>query len=374
MKKLLGLICPLLLVCLLCACGGSEHTLTYRAAKDANCGENGNEAYWYCEDCKKCFSDEEGKIEIADTDVLLREATGEHVFDGGSTCTVCGLSLEDEAHPQSFYLLNEDKASYTFLGVASATQVVIPELYEGLPVTAISEGAFRLNAMLQSVTLPDTVTRIGADAFYGCTALTEIRFGKGLTEIGKSAFTNCTALARVYVPDVETWLSVSFDGTSANPFSYAKELYVDGVSVTNVTVPDGTTAIKPYTFYNMTWLTTVTLPEGVETIGEKAFYACSRLTALALPESLSEIGSEAFFFCRSLGELTLPENVQSIGAGAFLQAGLTAVTLSVTEGWCYGEEPLDAAVLTDPAAAATALTADKTEAAWIKTELAADPA
>ena len=371
MKKLLGLICPLLLACMLCACGGSEHTLVLREAKDANCGENGNEAYWYCEECKKCFSDKEGKNEITDTSVLLREATGEHIFDGGSTCTVCGLSLEDEEHPQSFYLLNEDNASYTFLGVSSATQVVIPELYEGLPVTAVSEGAFRLNTVLQSVTLPDTVTRIGADAFYGCTALTEIRLGSGLTEIGKAAFTGCTALQDVYVPDLDTWLAIDLDGVSATPFNYARRLYVGGVEITAVTVPEGVREIKPYAFYRMEFLQTVTLPEGLEVIGECAFAACSRVT-LSLPSTLTEIGKEAFFFCRSLGTVTLPESVQSIGAGAFLQAGLTSAAFAVTEGWQYGEEALPADELAQTDLAATYLTAQKTESAWTKTE-PADP-
>ncbi len=372
MKKLLGLICPLLLVCLLCACTGEEHTLVYREAKDANCGTDGNEAYWFCEHCNKCFADEAGLNEITDTSTLLRAATGEHVFDGGDECSVCGVLLEEEENPQPIYLLNEDNASYTFMGVASVVQVTVPELYEGLPVPAVADGAFRLNTVLQSIDLPESVTRIGADAFYGCTALTSVAFGSGLRQVGAAAFSGCTALSTVSVPDVETWVSIDFADVASTPFGYAKTLYVGGEIVTEIAVPDGVTEIKPYTFYNMTWLTAVTLPEGVEAIGEKAFYACSRLAGFALPESLTEIGAEAFFFCRSLGELTLPENVQSIGAGAFLRAGLTAVTFAVTEGWCYGEEALDAADLAVPATAAAALTADKIEAAWVRNT--ADPA
>ena len=372
MKKLLGLICPLLLVCLLCACTGEEHNLVYREAKAANCGTDGYEAYWFCEHCNRCFADGEGLNEITDTSTLLRAASGEHVFDGGTTCAVCGASWEEEENPQPLYLLNEDNASYTFMGVASVVQVTVPAQYEGLPVTAVADGAFRLNTVLQSITLPDTVTRIGADAFSGCTALTSVTLGSGLCEVGGAAFSGCTALSSVSVPDVETWVSIDFADVASTPFGYAKTLYVGGESVTEIIVPDGVTAIKPYTFYNMTWLTAVTLPEGVEVIGEKAFYACSRLAGLALPESLIEIGAEAFFFCRSLGELTLPENVQSIGAGAFLQAGVTAVNFAVTEGWHYGEEALDAAELAVPATAATALTIGKTEEAWARSF--ADPA
>ena len=68
-----------------------------------------------------------------------------------------------------------------------------------------------------------------------------------------------------------------------------------------------------------------------------------------------------------------PEDIsESIGAGAFLQAGVTAVTFAVTEGWHYGEEALDAAELAVPATAATALTIGKTEEAWARSF--ADPA
>ena len=63
------------------------------------------------------------------------------------------------------------------------TAVIIPESWEGLPVTAI-EGAFTGNTTLTAVEIPDSVTMIGDHSFSGCTALREINFPDGLKKIG----------------------------------------------------------------------------------------------------------------------------------------------------------------------------------------------
>lgn len=45
------------------------------------------------------------------------------------------------------------------------TNAVIPEKYDGYPVTSIDEQAFRGCTSLKSITIPDSVTYIGASAF-----------------------------------------------------------------------------------------------------------------------------------------------------------------------------------------------------------------
>ena len=54
-----------------------DHALMFVDAKNANCTENGNIAYWYCtaEDCGKFFSDAEGKTEVSEADTV---AIGAH--------------------------------------------------------------------------------------------------------------------------------------------------------------------------------------------------------------------------------------------------------------------------------------------------------
>ena len=46
-------------------------TLVQTEAKEANCQTTGNIAYYYCDDCKKCYSDAEGTQEIAKADTVI---------------------------------------------------------------------------------------------------------------------------------------------------------------------------------------------------------------------------------------------------------------------------------------------------------------
>ena len=55
----------------------------------------------------------------------------------------------------------------------SATDVRIPDRINGLPVTAIGARAFERTS-LTSVTIPNSVTSIGAYAFAACSSLTTI--------------------------------------------------------------------------------------------------------------------------------------------------------------------------------------------------------
>ena len=68
------------------------HNLTHKEKKDATCTEDGNIEYWYCENCKKYYSDENGKTEISE-DELTTKATGHnltHKEKKDATCTEDG--------------------------------------------------------------------------------------------------------------------------------------------------------------------------------------------------------------------------------------------------------------------------------------------
>jgi hypothetical protein len=63
---------------------------------------------------------------------------------------------------------------------------------------------------LISITLPDSVTSIGEDAFYGCTGLVSIVIPNSVTTIGKSAFYDCYSLTNVYYTGTkEEWAAIS---------------------------------------------------------------------------------------------------------------------------------------------------------------------
>lgn len=72
---------------------------------------------------------------------------------------------------------------------------------------------------ISTLTLPDTITRIGNYAFYGCVSLTEVISEKSTPPtLGAGALQGCTSLTSIYVPDasVSTYQSTSGWSTHAS--------------------------------------------------------------------------------------------------------------------------------------------------------------
>lgn len=159
-------------------------------------------------------------------------------------------------------------------------------------------------SVVRKVIIPDSVTRIGDDAFYGCTSLTSVIIGNSVASIGYSAFRGCTSLKNVTIPD-----SVTKIGTYA---------FSNCTSLTSVTIPDSVTSIDTYAFYNCSSLTSVTIGNSVTSIGSSAFERCSNLTSITIPNSVMSMGDEAFADCDSLTSVTIGNGVTSIGDYAFI--------------------------------------------------------
>lgn len=64
-------------------------------------------------------------------------------------------------------------------------------------VNTLPPNIFYFCTSLTSITLPEGLTSIGAEAFYYCSSLTSITLPEGLTSIGSSAFYSCTSLSLV---------------------------------------------------------------------------------------------------------------------------------------------------------------------------------
>ncbi|MBQ2688078.1 MAG: leucine-rich repeat protein [Clostridia bacterium] len=186
----------------------------------------------------------------------------------------------------------------------TASELVIPEEIAGLPVTVIEDNAFAENTAITSVTIPETVVKIGSWAFEECENLSEIKLPSNLEEIGGAILSNTA-----YEQDANNW-----DG---------ELLYIDNYLINStdqaagdVKIKDGTKIIAAFTFSYNENITSVTIPSSVKSIGIYAFSECFNLSSVTLNEGLENIDSGVFEYT-AIEEITIPESVKSINSWAF---------------------------------------------------------
>ena len=202
----------------------------------------------------------------------------------------CGGKNSDELE----FFLKDDGTYVVEIGEAKyRSEIEIPSKHKGKTVTEI--GAFgHSNSALEKITIPDSITKIGANAFSGCTALTSVTIPDNVTEIGANAFANCTAL-------------------------------------TSVTIPDSVNKIGAMAFYNCDQLERVTIGNGVTKIESYAFYGCSNIVSISLGNGVKEISSEAFTSNDKMVEV-INHSSLNIEKGSSEYAGIAKNALEVHKG------------------------------------------
>lgn len=114
--------------------------------------------------------------------------------------------------PASDFTFTERDGGLTLTSyLGTGTDVTVPAYVGGMPVCAIGVNAFSFRTSLQTLTLPGTVSRIGAGAFRYCYRLERITLGAIPTEpVDRSAFEACYALREINFPgSAEEWLRVT---------------------------------------------------------------------------------------------------------------------------------------------------------------------
>ena len=268
---------------------------------------------------------------------------------------------------------NKEERTATVCGVDDkfCEEIVIPATVEyytkDYKVTRIGKEAFKGCTWLKEVTIGNSVTEIGESAFEGCTGeltvncnipsaslcrcgvfynskFTKVTIGDSVTEIGAYAFYGCTSLTMVTIGG-NSFPSIGFNaffGCISLKAFYGKFasadnrcLILDGVlksfasaGLISCTIPDSVASIGNGAFCDCTSLTKVTIPDSVTSIGKSAFKYCTSLTSVTIPNSVTSIGVGAFLCCKSLKEVSIPDSVTEIGTWAFFSCeSLKEVTI-----------------------------------------------
>ena len=222
---------------------------------------------------------------------------------------------------------------WAFVDCVSLTSVAIPDR-----VTSIGEAAFSGCESLTSVEIPDSVALIGDSAFSDCYSLTAVIVGShnqrymtengvlfdknretllwcpigkagayeipdSVTRIGLDAFSNCASLTSLAIPH-----SVS---------AIDNGVFYGCASLTSLAIPDSVSAIGEWAFAKCAGLTGVTIPDSVASIGYGAFYACESLKSVAIPARVTTLYGNMFYGCASLTSVAVPDSLTAVFSGAF---------------------------------------------------------
>lgn len=207
------------------------------------------------------------------------------------------------------YVEGTESCSVRGIGTCTDTDIIIPEFYNGLPVTSVGGAAFA-DTNITSIEIPNTVTEIGYTAFQYCRSLKRVVFGNSVTSIGNQAFSYCDSLTSITIPD-----SVTTIGDSA---------FSDCPSLKNVSIGQGVTSIARLAFVRGTNLTSLTIGNSVSTIGQSAFAGCG-MVKITIPKSVVSIGAGAFGDCLSLQDVIFEsETPPTLGTDVFLNIPTTA--------------------------------------------------
>ena len=211
--------------------------------------------------------------------------------------------------------------SYLCYRMSNLTSITVPN-----SVTSIGDNAFRYCSSLTSpvynahvfaflpttysgaYTINDGITSIAGGAFAESSSLTSITIPCSVMKIGEGAFDKCSSINTIVIKanNLEELCknNVNNQLVPADIHLIPRKYIVNNEDITDIVVPKSIESINSYALYGCSSLNSISIPNTVTNIGESAFYDCSRLRTISLGSGISSIGRNAFGNCSRLYEVT----------------------------------------------------------------------
>lgn len=247
-------------------------------------------------------------------------------------------STTEEPQPTPIYsegLLYELSAqgdSYSVKGIGSCADehIVVPPTYLGLPITHFA--GFANCKTIKSVTLPNSITSIGASPFMGCDHLEELTLPfipSGGTIPFKELFDdpNLNSYEMPNIKRVELTRQVDLP---ANTFAYCD-------TIESVILPNTLKSIGKTSFDGCRSLREITIPSSVTSIGFNALRSCYNLKSITVNANIQALPAHFARDCINLESVSLSPSIKTIGTAAFMDCLKLA-----DDGFLEGVEQIEA--------------------------------
>ncbi len=213
------------------------------------------------------------------------------------------------------YTVENGEATITVLTKGYGTDLVIPSELGGYPVVALGD-RFCSVSSFKSVTIPDSVRKIGKEAFYNLTDSGVVTIGSGLSEIGAGAFLKTQSYGYEVSADNESFCNDSYGVLFTRDMKKLIKYPAYKTAYKDYKMPSTVETVGEYAFRGANWLYSLTLSKNLKYIERYALYSCSAEID-ALPNGLLEIGERAFSYNSKNDSITIPSSVTYIHPTAF---------------------------------------------------------
>lgn len=278
-----------------------------------------------------------------------------------------------------YYYINEDGASvsvtspyndsYSYYTSISIPEIIVVDTGEDVTtftVTSIASNTFYGCENLTEIAIPNSVFKIGSDAFDGTAWYdnqpdgmvyaglvaykykgemennANITLKEGTLGIADCAFSECSDLYRITIPNsvinignsafansTLTAMNYDYSGTYYLPtslISIGRDAFADCHNIRIIHLPESLKTVGEYAFNNCYSLEEVTI-NGITEIPEGMFYECRKLKKVTFSNSVTSIGDQAFMYAGNSMRIGLPNSVTQIGSQAFSCASFGAFSL-----------------------------------------------